>query len=55
MTILRVERAGACNWEDWRIGTLARKKQRGKVHNTFHSNFNHKNFQLEVSFNYMMY
>jgi hypothetical protein len=32
---------------------LQEKKQRGKVHNTFHSNFNHKKFQLEVSFTYV--
>jgi len=30
MTVLRVERASACNWEDWRIETLARKKAKGQ-------------------------
>jgi hypothetical protein len=29
MTILRVERTSAYNWEDWRIETLARKKAKG--------------------------
>jgi hypothetical protein len=41
MKALRVEKASAYNQEDWKIETLARKKVKGKVHNTFHSNFNH--------------
>ncbi len=29
MTILRVEKTCAYNWEDWRIETFARKKAKG--------------------------
>jgi hypothetical protein len=45
-----VDRAG---WEEWKIEIPARREKKvkgggGRVHSTFHSNFSHKKFQLEV-------